>query len=281
MGALRVTVGGMARAADYRYFDGPGPLALAHRGGTLYAPNKGVENTLRAFRNAIALGYTHLETDVHATADGTVIAFHDDRLDRVTDAVGAVAELPYAAVAEARIGGTEPIPLLEELLEELPDAFFNIDIKADRALEPTLEILRHHNALDRICLASFSDKRIREIRRILGTDVATSASQKEIVLFRTAPNLILRRLPSEAAALQIPARHPVLGRPMAIPTRRVIDMAHRLGKHVHVWFHEGDVETPEELHRLLDLGVDGIVSDRIDVLAEVLAERGHPLGAAR
>ena len=271
----------MARAADFRFFDGPGPLALAHRGGTLYPPNMGIENSMRAFRNAVALGYTHLETDVHATADGTVIAFHDQRLDRVTDAVGAVAELPYAAVGEARIGGSEPIPTLEELLEELPDASFNIDIKSDSALEPTVEILRRQGALDRVCLASFSDKRIRAVRRLLGGAAATSAGQREIGLFRLSPGAVARRLSNEAAALQVPARHRIRGRTVAIATPGLIDLAHRLGKHVHVWFHDWDDETAEELHRLLDLGVDGIVSDRIELLAEVLQERGHPLGAPR
>lgn len=271
----------MARAADFRFFDGPGPLALAHRGGTLYAPNRDIENSTKAFRNAVALGYTHLETDVHATADGTVLAFHDARLDRVTDAAGAIAELPYAAVAEARIGGTEPIPTLAELLEELPDMCFNIDIKADPALEPTLDILRRHNALDRVCVASFSDKRIRLVRRLLGGTVATSASQREIGLFRLSPGVLTRRLGTEAAALQIPARHRVRGRTITIATPGLIEHAHRLGKHVHVWFHDWDDETPQEQHRLLDLGVDGIVSDRIEVLAEVLAERGHPLDARR
>lgn len=271
----------MARAADFRFFDGPGPLALAHRGGTLYAPNRGIENSTRAFQNAVDLGYTHLETDVHATADGKIVAFHDPRLDRVTDRAGAVAELPYAAVAEARIGGTEPIPTLEGLLETFPDAAFNIDIKSDLALEPTLDILRRHNALDRVCLASFSDKRIRAIRRHLGGAVATSAAQREITLFRISPGLVARRLSAGAAALQIPARHRIRGRTITIATSALIELAHRLGKHVHVWFHDWDDETPEELHRLLDLGVDGIVSDRIDVLAEVLAERGHPLGAPR
>lgn len=267
----------MATAAEFSFFDAPGPIGLAHRGGTLYPPNLGIENSLRAFRHAAELGYRHLETDVHATADGQVVAFHDPRLDRVTDATGAVAELPYAAVAEARIGGTEPIPTLVELLEELPDAALNIDIKADAALEPTLDILRRMGALDRVCLASFSDKRIRTVRRMLGGQVATSAGQREITRFKLAPSFVARWLHTDAPALQVPARHPIRGREVAIVTPGFVDVAHRLGKHVHVWFHGWDTESADELHRLLDLGVDGIVSDRIDVLAEVLAERGHPL----
>jgi glycerophosphoryl diester phosphodiesterase len=267
----------MATAAEFSFFEGPGPLGLAHRGGTLYAANVGIENSLRAFRNAAALGYRHLETDVHATADGEVVAFHDPRLDRVTDASGAVAELPYAAVAEARIGGTEPIPTLVELLEELPEAAFNIDIKADAALEPTIEVLRRTGALDRVCLASFSDRRIRRVRRLLGGAVATSAGQGEIIRMRLAPRLVTRWLHTDAPALQVPARHRIRGRELEVVTPALLDIAHRLGKHVHVWFHSWDTEDAAELHRLLDLGVDGIVSDRIDLLATVLAERGWPL----
>ena len=270
----------MATAAEFPFFAGPGPMALAHRGGTLYPPNAGIENSLRAFRNAVELGYRHLETDVHATADGEVVAFHDLLLDRVTDATGAVAELPYAVVTQARIGGTEPIPTLVELLEELPDVALNIDIKADSAIEPTVDIVRRMGALDRVCLASFSDKRIRAVRRLLGARVATSASQREIVRMRLAPRPVARWLQTEAPALQVPARHRIRGRSVEVVTPGLVQVAHRLGKHVHVWFHGWDTEDAAELHRLLDLGVDGVVSDRIDLLADVLAERGQGLQGA-
>lgn len=266
----------MTRAADFAYLDHDGPIALAHRGGTLFGPNRGIENSLKAFRNAMDLGYRYLETDVHATADGEVVAFHDTLLDRVTDRTGAISTLEYAELREGRIGGSEPIPTLRELLEELPEARFNIDIKADDALAPTLAVLREHDALDRVLIASFSDRRIKQVRRLLGPGVATSAGQNETTLERLLPRGP-RRIRTPAPALQVPARHRIRGRTLHIPTRAFIEGAHRLGKHVHVWFHDWDDESPEELHRLLDLGVDGIVSDRIDVLADVLAERGRPL----
>lgn len=267
----------MATAAQFSFFDAPGPIGLAHRGGTLYPGNVGIENSLRAFRNATGLGYRHLETDVHTTSDGVVVAFHDPCLDRVTDATGAVAELPYATVAQARIGGTEPIPTLVELLEELPAAAFNIDIKSDAALAPTVDILRRMGALDRVCLASFSDKRIRAVRRMFGDTVATSAGRGEITRLKLAPGFLARRIATPAPVLQVPPRHRIRGREITLLTPALVDLAHRLGKHVHVWFHSWDREDAAELHRLLDLGVDGVVSDRIDLLAEVLAERGHPL----
>lgn len=278
----------MRTVADFPFFTwgqsaADAPLALAHRGGTKYPPNIGIENSLKAFRNATDLGYRILETDVQVSADGAVVAFHDPRLDRATDATGAIADLPYAVIAEASIGGTEPIPTLHELLEEFPETALNIDIKADRALEPTLEVLRAHNALNRVCLASFSDKRIRAARRLVtamggaAQPVATSAGRGGVILSKLAPGFLSRLVHTSAPALQVPARQHVRGRVVTIATPGLVEVAHRLGKHVHVWFHAWDDESPAELHRLLDIGVDGIISDRIDVLADVLAARGYPL----
>ena len=97
------------QAGDFTYLDQPTPVGLAHRGGAAFGPNVGLENTLAAFRRAVDMGYRYLETDVHATRDGRVVAFHDTVLDRVSDRHGAIATLPYDAVREARIGGAEPI----------------------------------------------------------------------------------------------------------------------------------------------------------------------------
>ena len=119
------------RASDFAYLDAPTPVALAHRGGAAYGPNRGVENTMAAFRRAVEMGYCYLETDVHATKDGQLVAFHDTVLDRVSDVSGAVEDLPYNALREVRIGGTEPIPLLRELFAAFPGVRVNIDIKAD------------------------------------------------------------------------------------------------------------------------------------------------------
>lgn len=250
---------------------------MAHRGGAKYAPNRGFENTLAAFRRAIDLGYRYLETDVHATADGRVVAFHDTTLDRVTDGGGLLADLPYAAVREARIGGAEPIPLLTELLEEFPRARINIDIKADPALEPTLEIVRAHGALDRVCIGSFSERRVRAVRAALGPRVATAAGPLGTAALRFTPDVVARLLATSAPVLQIPFVHELRGRRLTVLTHGVLRRAHSAGKQVHVWFHDWAPEDAAEFHRLLDLGVDGIVTDHIDVLRDVLAERGTPL----
>ena len=146
----------MRRPGGYAYFDAPF-AALAHRGGFSSAAPLSVENSLRAFAAAWDLGYRYLETDVHATSDGEVVAFHDDHLDRVSDTRGAIATLPWATVRRVRIGGREPIPLLRELFEALPSARFNIDIKAAGAVTPLWRLIEEYSAYDRVCVGSFSD----------------------------------------------------------------------------------------------------------------------------
>lgn len=265
------------RAADFAYLATPTPHALAHRGGAAYGPNVGYENTLAAFRRAVEMGYRYLETDVHATSDGHVVAFHDTVLDRVSDVTGEVAGLALDAVRGARIGGSEPVPLLAELFEEFPDTFVNIDIKADGAVGPTVREVQRHGAGDRVCIGSFSERRLRAARAALGPRVATAAGQVGTALLRFSPGALSRLLHTPAPVLQIPAQHRLRGRTVTLVTPGLIRRAHALGKHVHVWFHAWSREDAEEMHRLLDLGVDGIVTDHIDVLRDVLAERGHPL----
>ncbi|MEP6562366.1 MAG: glycerophosphodiester phosphodiesterase family protein, partial [Nakamurella sp.] len=141
------------------YLDGIRPRAFAHRGWHLDGL-AGLENTAVAFRRAYDEGYRYLETDVRATSDGVLIAFHDPRLDRVTDRTGPIAGQLWSAVNRARVAGVEQIPLLTELLEELPDAYFNIDVKAANVVGPLAELIRRSGAADRICVVSFSERRL-------------------------------------------------------------------------------------------------------------------------
>lgn len=263
----------MRPAADHPYFADATPVGLAHRGGSTYASNMGRENTVYAFRQAVDMGYRYLETDVHATSDGELIAFHDEVLDRVTDATGTIAELPWSEVSRARIHGIDAVPTMDELFETFPDVRFNIDLKAPGAVEPLIAAIRRHDALDRVCVGSFDDARLAAIRKALGPGLATSAGPREVAAARLLPRALTRLLRSPAVALQIPVSQRI--GPVSIPlaTRRLVDAAHSLGKHVHVW----TIDEADEMHRLLDLGVDGIVTDRIDTLRDVLAERGRPL----
>lgn len=256
------------RARDFAYFDQPF-IPLAHRGGALLEANRGRENTLEAFGEAVSLGYRYLETDVHATRDGHLVAFHDAVLDRVTDARGAVADLTMAEVRRARIDGELAIPTLDELLEAFGQARFNIDIKAPGAVEPLVRTLRAHRAEDRVCVGSFGEQRLCRFRRLSGGRVATSAGPLGVAWTAKVP-VLPRLLASPAAAFQVPVAHVVAGRRIQIVTPFLLEAAHRRGKVVHVW----TINQADQMRTLLDLGVDGIVTDAVDVLREVLTERG-------
>lgn len=242
---------------------------MAHRGGALLAANVGRENTLRAFTNAVELGYRYLETDVHVTADGVLIAFHDEDLDRVTDSTGAIADLPWAQVRQARVGGSEPIPRLDDLLEAFPDQRFNIDIKAPGAVDPLVAAIQSHGAQDRVCVGSFDGARLRRFRRLAGSGVATSSTTRGVVWTRFVP-FVPRLLSATGLALQIPVDHVLAGRRVRLVTSGLIATAQAAGRQVHVW----TVDDPVQMHELIDLGVDGLISDRIDVLRSVCVERG-------
>ena len=245
----------------YPYLDHDGPIAMAHRGGATHPDNIGYENSMHAFQNAVNLGYRYLETDLHATSDGVVIAFHDDKLDRVTDRTGVVAKLPWSEVSKARINGHEPIPRLDELLEHFPDIRFNLDIKEENGLTPAADLLRAANAIDRVCVSSFSQSRVRRMRELLGPRLCTGYGLWEVALIRFLPFAAK----SAGACLQIPQGYG----PLRLLTSGLITRAHARGKQVHVW----TVDDPADMRRMLDAGVDGLITDRTDLLRDVLMER--------
>ncbi len=254
--------------------DRPGTvLAFAHRGGAFHPEIEGLENTLAAFEHAVALGYRYLETDVHATSDGVLLAFHDAVLDRVTDRVGRIADLSYDEVRSVRIGGREEIPRLTTLLEAFPDARFNIDIKSDSAVAPLAELVRRTRAHDRVCVGAFSDGRIRDFRRQMDRRVATTCGVGAVIGTRFAPaRRVARALRGVGDVLQVPHRRG----PLRVVTPELIRRAHDAGRPVHVW----TVDDTDEMHHLLDLGVDGLMTDRTDVLRDVLVARGQWMGEA-
>ena len=248
----------------FPFLDAPLPLAFAHRGGAA----AGDENTAAAFERAITLGYRYVETDVHATADGVPVVFHDATLDRVTGRAGQVAALRWADLRTVRVGGSAAVPRLDEVLDAWPEIRFNIDVKADAGAEPTVEAVRRAAAQDRVLLASFSDARLAELRRLAGPAVATSLGRRAVTRMRIASlaGLPVPR-PASAVAAQVPVRH---GR-VRVVDDRFVRSAHRTGLQVHVW----TIDDPAEMERLLDLGVDGLMTDRIEVLREVYQRRGH------
>lgn len=257
------------------YLDSPRPLAFAHRGGAYHPEIEGLENTLAAFRHAVALGYTYLETDVHVTSDGVLLAFHDTVLDRVTDRTGDVATTTYAEVQQALIGGSEPVPTLAQLFDAFPEARFNIDLKSDGSVEALAAFIEERGAWDRVLVGSFSARRMRAFRRRTAGRVATSAHPLEVAAYVLSPTAGIARLLTRGrpVALQVPHRQ---GR-IRVVSAGLVRRARAAGVQVHVW----TIDDPIEMNTLLDRGVDGIMTDRTDILRDVLRARGQWHGPDR
>lgn len=251
------------------------PLRFGHRGSNLLWP----QNTVPAFEWALGLGLRYLETDLHATRDGRVVAFHDDRLDDLTNGRGKVWERDWddlrsldAAYHFDPAGGYPlrgagvRIPLLEEVLAAFPQCLLNLDLKQPGMEELLAAELTRLGAEDRVLVGSFHDRRLTRFRRACGGRVATSAGPAEVLAGVTAARLG-RPLGGAADAYQVPER----SGPLRVVSRRFVETAHAAGKQVHVWV----VNDPADMHRLLDLGVDGIVTDRADLLVDVVAGRAR------
>jgi len=251
-------------ATPKSYFSGPVPRVFAHRGLALAAP----ENTLLGFAKAVALGITHIETDVNASSDRVAVVSHDPDLDRVAGVRGAVRERTMAELRAIDLGYGQGFCSLADALDAFPDAHFNIDVKSADAVSPTVAAIRDAGAIDRVLVTSFSEARRRAaVRELPG--VATSASGARFARALIAGKLRLspavRRALAPVDAVQVPQR--ALG--LAITTRRMIAQLHGAGVEVHVW----TINDAGTMDDLLDLGVDGIVTDRADIALEVIARR--------
>lgn len=237
------------------------PIALAHRGGHDVAP----ENTMASFEHAVSLGYRYLETDAHRTIDGVLVSFHDPDLNRTCGVDARIGEMTATEVADARVQGADgidyPIPLMSDLFEAFPDARFNIDAKSDESIEPLAALITDFDALDRVCLASFKLSRLRRLRSLLGRGLMTNMSPSEVVSLRT-----LGRLPGRSKrAAQVPVK---AGR-VTVVNKRLVLSAHVSEIPVHVW----TINDRPEMERLLDLEVDGIMTDETALLRDVFVDR--------
>lgn len=252
----------MSTRVRHPYLDHPGPIPFAHRGGAA----DGIENTVAAFRRAVEAGYRYIETDVHTTADGRLVAFHDTTLDRVTDGAGRIADLTWDDIRHARVGGREPVPLFEELLETFPEVRWNIEMKAESSLLPLLDLIQRTGCWNRVCVGSFNESRVARAQRLAGPRLATSYGVKGVLGLRLRSWGIPAAVRRSAVCAQVPESQSGI---------RVVDhgfvrTAHARGLKVHVW----TVNEAEAIHRLLDLGVDGIMTDHIETLRDVLTDRG-------
>jgi glycerophosphoryl diester phosphodiesterase len=255
-----------ADAGTPEYLRSTGRIAMAHRGFTSF---RFPMNSMGAFHEAARLGFRYIETDVRATRDGVAVILHDRRLPVQSGLPGAIDRLPWRDVRTADLGAGESIPTLEDLLSALPGVRLNIDIKAESAIEPTVEVIERLNAHDRVLVTSFSDRRRRRALSLLSKRVASSAGTLAFAALTAAKTPAGRayawRMLHDSDCLQLPPR---LGRvPVITPT--LVRAAHASGRQVHAW----TIDDPAAMHALLDIGVDGIITDRADLLRDVLIDR--------
>ena len=244
------------------YGEGPGPLAIAHRGGAGLAQ----ENSLAAFALASALGLRYLETDVRVTRDGHLVCFHDETLERLTAATGPVRSKSLRELRALRINGIEPIPTLDEALDAFPEQCFSVDLKDEVAIEPLVKTLRRKGVAERVCIAGAWDGWLGHVRREV-PEVTTALGWRSLTGLLSCARAGLR--PPKALATAAFAHVPIkLGR-VPIYVERLVAISHDIGVRVVVW----TVDDPVVIRRLLDAGVDAIITDRPDVLREVLLSR--------
>jgi glycerophosphoryl diester phosphodiesterase len=237
---------------------------LAHRGLALDAP----ENTLLAFAKAVALGVTHIETDVHASRDGIAVISHDPELVRLTGREGRVSDFTLAELRRIDLGHGQAFSSLAEALDGFPETRFNIDVKSEDAVVPTVNAILSAGAISRVLVTSFSEKRRHAATRLL-SGVATSASASmfatALVTGKVGLSPVLRFALRNVDAVQIPER----AAGMNTVSPRQLKLLHSAGIEVHVW----TVNDTEDMARLLDLGVDGLVTDRADLAMQLVRSR--------
>ena len=220
---------------------------------------------MAAFAKAANLGFRFMEIDIQATRDEVPVVFHDDGLERLTGRGGSINDAAWEDLREARVHGREPIPLLEEVLGTWPDLRFIVELKSDRVVEPLAEVLTRTGALERVCVGSFDDGRIARMRRLVGPGLCTALGRRGVARLRLASlGLPVGRF--AVAAAQVPVRY----RGLTVVDRRMIRVARRRGIQIQVW----TVNEEPEMDRLIDLGVDAIITDRPSLLKAVLIRRG-------
>ncbi len=245
------------------------PLAFAHRGA-----DPGRENTLGAFRAAVAQGYRYLELDVRTARCGTLVVFHDEMLDRVTTGSGPLSERTWEELSLLRVGQhagyDEPLLRFEDLLGAWDDVHLNVDLKDAAAVAEFARLVNLYQAHGRVLAASFKDSRVRAAQRQMDRPVAISAGQSAtaalVLLGRIGLARPVSRMLKSVACVQVPVRRAGV----RIVTAPFVRRCHRAGIQVHVWL----VNEVEDMHHVLDLGVDGVMTDSATVLAEVMRSRG-------
>lgn len=251
------------------------PVPIAHRGSRLLWP----ENTIEALAGAVQLGYRHLEIDLHLTSEGLPVCIHDPTVDRTSNGKGAVStySLERLQTLDAGYRHASPdgypyrgkglrIPTLEEVFAAFPDAAYVLDLKTDGLEGPVSDLLDRFGLHHRVIAGGFNDRRLAAFHHRTGGMVATSTGPTDARRW-----LIGSRVGRSGGGLADAIQVPVQRRGVRIVDHKLVEAAHRHGIQVHVW----TVNDPDEMIRLLELGVDGVITDRPDLLKEVLEERGE------
>lgn len=253
-----------AEAPHSSFFSPPLPRLFAHRGLAIEAP----ENTLLAFARAVAVGAQYIETDVHSSADGVAVIAHDPDLRRMVGRDVRVEQLTMAELRKVDLGHGQAFCSLAEALDGFPETRFNIDLKSAGAVAPAVQSILAAGASRRVLVSSFDERRRASALREL-PGVASSSSARRFVLAlaaaKTGSAPAVRRALRGLQAVQVPEK--ALG--MRVTTPRTVERLHAAGVEIHVW----TVNSPARMAELLDLGVDGLVTDRIDLAVEVVAGR--------
>ena len=240
----------------FKYLENHKFIAFSHRGGSL----ENNENTISAFQNSIELGYQYIETDVQSTKDDKLVIFHDNDLKRIANQNINIADINYDDLRNIKIFNNETIPLLKDTIEELKFIKFNIDPKSDRAAIILNSILKKRKDLDRFCIGSFFQHRVNLFRNSFLNKITTSMSKQEVV--KLFFNQYLHLFKQDTPCIQVP----VSFKGIKIITKKLIDFIHIQNKKIHVW----TIDDQTEMQRLIDLGVDGIMTDRPSILKDVL-----------
>lgn len=244
------------------FLNHPRPTAIAHRGGSLEAE----ENTLPAFERAVGLGYTHVELDVHLTRDGVVVVHHDDTAGRLFGDPRAIADMDWPEISTLRTAAGAGLPRLEDVFHNLPGLHVNIEAKSDSVVAPLAQVIQRAEALARVCIGSFEPGRTAQARRLLGPGLCWSPARPGVAALWAA-GWGLTRPRADFPVVQVPTHY----KHIPVVTRRFVKAAHARGVLVQVW----TVDEGPAMKRLLDLGVDGIMTDRPSLLREILQRRGQ------
>tara|TARA_Y100001970_G_C14073442_1_gene770711 strand:- start:133 stop:879 length:747 start_codon:yes stop_codon:yes gene_type:complete len=235
-------------------------MAFAHRGGTEFAP----ENTYEAFSSAVSIGYKYLETDVHPNADNKLMAFHDSSVDRVTNYKGKICNFTSSELKKIKVKEKFQIPFLEDLIESFSKSFFSIDMKSDQSVKPLIKLIKSMNAVDRVCFASFSQDRIDYVRDEFDNKCITSMGPREIIKTKISSIINFKhKIIPKISSLPI-SRYRI-----KLLNKRHINFLKSLNIKVIAW----TINDVEAINKLIDLGVDGIMTDNISVLKKILIKK--------